>query len=438
MQEEPSSSTSSNSSKKCTIISNHTKLQIFHKMRNIFHNNNFTKPINNTIKESLDSKITETDEITNHNKGQEGNMALRKAVKELLFGTLDNKIIAAQVLNCLASKNVQTSKELAGLGVIPPLVSMVGSDVDSSRTVAVRALIQLADGTFTNKALILEAGILSKLPSQIDTIDESTTHDLSQLLYSISSLFTSQFQFNTSKLLLFLLNNLRSKSTSEKTKELCLGTLYNLSSVLENSNSLISNQVIDILLGTLSSSKDQNSEKALATLGNLVVTSMGKKAFEDNPMVPETLIDILTWDENPKCQELSAYILMVLAHQSKKQREKMAKAGIVHVLLEVALLGSPLAQKRALKLLQWFKDERHVSVLGPHSGPQTTRQMSMGSPTRETGGGRGEGRRLLKSMVQQSLYKNMEVITKRAHGIGESSNKLKSLVISESSKSLPY
>lgn len=361
-----------------------------------------------------------------------GEMVLQKAVKKLLFGNGEEREIGANEIKRLASENVKIRKNLAELGVIPPLVDMVDSGESSRRQAAVQALLRLADGTFTNKALILEAGFLSKLPKNIDKVDESAIHDISQLLLSISSLSNTQFPLNPSSLLPFLLVSLQSKSTTDKSKEACLGTLYNLSSVLENSGPMISNHVVDILLNLVSSSRDI-SEKALATLGNLVVTLMGKKALEDNPMMPESLIDVLTWEDKPKCQELSAYILMILAHQSSKQRERMAKLGIVHVLLEVALLGSPLAQKRALKLLEWFKDERQPKF-GSHSGPQT-RRVSIGSPVseRET----NEGKRLMKKMVKQSLYKNMEVITRRANAAGESS-KLKSLVISSSSKSLPY
>ncbi|KAL0407418.1 UNVERIFIED_CONTAM: hypothetical protein Slati_4055700 [Sesamum latifolium] len=140
----------------------------------------------------------------------------------------------------------------------------------------------------------------------------------------------------------------------------------------------------------------------------------------------------MAWEEKPKCQELSAYILMVLAHQSSLQRQKMAKAGIVQVLLELALLGSPLAQKRASKILQWFKDERQMKM-GPHSGPQMGR-VSIGSPVNERDV--DEGKKLLKKILQ-SLYKNMETITRRANGDTDSS-KLKALVMSSSSKSLPY
>lgn len=111
----------------------------------------------------------------------------------------------------------------------------------------------------------------------------------------------------------------------------------------------------------------------------------------------------------------------------------MAKAGIVQVLLEVALLGSPLAQKRALKILQWFKDERQMRV-GPHSGPQVGR-IQIGSPVNQRDV--DQGKKLMKKIVKQSLYKNMETITSRANGDGDSS-KLKALVVSSSSKSLPY
>jgi hypothetical protein len=124
---------------------------------------------------------------------------------------------------------------------------------------------------------------------------------------------------------------------------------------------------------------------------------------------------------------------MILAHRSSAQREKMAKSGIVPALLELALLGSPLAQKRALKLLQWFKDERQTRM-GPHSGPQTAR-IAIGSPVNHSEA--QEGKKLMKDLVKQSLHKNMELITRRANATSGHSSMLKSLVISTSSKSLP-
>lgn len=282
-----------------------------------------------------------------------------------------------------------------------------------------------------NKVLVVEAGILSQLPKNIDIIDESTRSEFAELLLSLSSLANNQFPFATSEILPFLTSILESSSSSVETKELCLGTLFNLSTVLDSAGPLVSNGAVQTLL--MLSSVKELSEKALATLGHLVVTLMGKKALENSPMVPQSLIETLTWEDKPKCQELSAYILMILAHQSSAQRQKMAKSGIVSVLLEVALLGSPLAQKRALKLLQWFKDERHAKM-GPHSGPQTGR-ITIGSPINQREA--QVGKKMMKNLVKQSLHKNMEMITRRANA-SEDSSKLKTLVISTSSKSLPY
>ncbi|XAR66560.1 Ubiquitin--protein ligase [Bertholletia excelsa] len=361
-----------------------------------------------------------------------GWVALQRSVKRLHFGSWEEKEAAAKEIRRLAKEDLRVRRSVAELGVVPPLVAMAGSVLGGRRKLAVQALIELANGNYTNKVLMVEAGILSQLPNNADDLDRSTTHELAELLQSISTLASSQFPLSSLKVVPLLVGILESNSSSE-TKELCLGTLYNLSTMLDHVGALATNGVVQILL-KLSSTKE-TSEKALATLGNLVVTLLGKKAMEGNPMVPKSLIEVLTWDDKPKCQELSIYILMVLAHQSSMQREKMASAGIVPILPEVALLGSPLAQKRALKLLQWFKDERQTKM-GPHSGPQTGR-VAIGSPLNWRDA--DEGRKMMKNLVKQSLYKNMETITQRANAAHkDSSSKPKGLVSSSSSKSLPY
>ncbi|XP_057463517.1 U-box domain-containing protein 6-like [Actinidia eriantha] len=380
-------------------------------------------------------QVFDTDTNMERESDCEGGLViLQRAVKRLHFGSWGEKEAAAEEIRRLAKEGLKTRKSLAELGVVPPLVAMVGAEDGgwTRRRAAVRALVELANGNYTNKAMMVEAGILSKLSQNGDILEESTMHEFAQLLLSISTLANNQFPLTSSTILPLLVGILESNSSIE-TKESCLGTLYNLSTMLDTAGSLATNAVVHHLL-RLSLAKE-TSEKALATLGNLVLTLQGKKEMESNSMVPENLIEILAWEEKPKSQELSAYILMVLAHQSSVQREKMSNSGIVPLLLEVALLGSPLAQKRALRLLQWFKDERN-SRIGPHSGPQR-RRIAIGTPVsqRET----SEGKKMMKNLVLQSLYKNMKTITQRANiGDEDSCSKLKALVISSSSKSLPY
>ncbi|KAL2340563.1 hypothetical protein Fmac_008503 [Flemingia macrophylla] len=438
----PPSSSSSSSSSSIWLLSN-IKLQFFGRIRRFLQSKATRKRCEisdrlDTAKNTGEHKKVENFETVQvmemhkekEEEEEESAIMLKRTVKMLHFGSWEEKEVAAKEIEKLAKEDVKVRKLITELGVVPMLVSMVASPVASRRRAGLTALIHLADGTYTNKSLIVEAGILSKLPKTIDLVDESTRSKLAELLLSLSSLANTQFPLDSLDLLPVLRNILETGS-SFGTKQYCLGALCNLSTVLENAGSLVSSGVVPILLEV--SSVKEISEKALATLGNLSVTLMGKKAIENSSMVPESFIEILSWEDKPKCQELSVYILMILAHQSSLQRKKMAEAGIVHVLLEVVLLGSPLAQKRAMKLLQWFKDERQTRV-GPHSGPQTPR-FAMGSPVNQIEA--KEGRKLMKSLVKQSLHRNMEIITQRANAAGESS-KLKSLIISTSSKSLPY
>lgn len=359
-------------------------------------------------------------------------VALQTSVKKLHFGSWEEKEAAAEEIRRLAEEDLKRRKTMAELGVIPPLVAMAGSDVVARRILAVRALVELANGSFTNKARMVEAGILSNLPENIGVFDESLRKEFAELLLSISALANSQFLLISTAMIPAVVSILHSNSITTDTKQSCITTLYNLSTVLDNAGALIAAGVVTTLL-TLSPVKSL-SEKCLATLGNLVVNLAGRKELERNPMMPESLIEIMTWEDNPKCQESSAYILMVLAHQSSLQRKKMAAAGVVDVLLEVALLGSPLAQKRALKIVEVFRDERQRRI-GPHSGPLTGRTTAVAPVNQRSG---DEGRRLMKKIVKQSLYKNMEIITRRANGGGGDSSKEKALVVSSSSKSLPY
>lgn len=80
------------------------------------------------------------------------------------------KEVAVKEIIELAKEDLKRRKFMAELGLIPPLVAMVvgGSDqaVLRRQRLAVQALTELANGSFTNKALMVEAGILSKLPKK--------------------------------------------------------------------------------------------------------------------------------------------------------------------------------------------------------------------------------------------------------------------------------
>ncbi|XP_047328674.1 uncharacterized protein LOC124932113 [Impatiens glandulifera] len=409
-----------------------TKLRFYSRIRRFLR-------IKVSKKQRLPSDLYEPSRITDSIEKDKKEVAaagrLQMAVKSLHFGSWEEKEAAAREIQRLAAGEYLTvPRRLMAeeLGVVPPLVDMAGSEVVQRRRVAVQALAQLAKGSYKNKVLILEADILSKGPENVTILDETTIYEYAELIFSLLSVANLQLSLDATKIVTFLVAVLNSK-LSDRTEDICLSILCNLSTKLDYASNLVSYGAIEVIL-ELSRTK-RTSEKALVALGNLSVTLVGKHALESNPTVPGVFIEILTWENEPKCQEFALYVLMILANRSSIQRRKMTELEIVPRLLEVALLGSTLAQKRAMKLLQWFKDERQARIC-PHSGPQA-RMNVFGSPVSPRMV--DEGRRLMRKMVKESLDKNMETITRRASGVDQNTNSsLKMLVLSSSSKSLPY
>lgn len=106
----------------------------------------------NMESETKETEETGENEMQGRSEIKEVGVVLQKAVKELLFGRWEERERAAAEIKRLAAEGgggKMMKKTLAELGVIPPLVEMVGSAVVSRRRLAVQALLQLSDGTFT-------------------------------------------------------------------------------------------------------------------------------------------------------------------------------------------------------------------------------------------------------------------------------------------------
>lgn len=79
--------------------------------------------------------------------------SLQTAVKGLHFGSWEEKETAAKEIERLAKEDVKVKKLVAELGVIPVLVHMAASEVVDRRRLALVALIELANGTYTYVSL---------------------------------------------------------------------------------------------------------------------------------------------------------------------------------------------------------------------------------------------------------------------------------------------
>ncbi|TVU20192.1 hypothetical protein EJB05_36391, partial [Eragrostis curvula] len=367
--------------------------------------------------------------------------SMRAAVKRLSFGvTAEERREAAGEVARLARSDERRKRILPELGVVPPLVSMLAAErADSeARLAAAEALHELARGTHRNKVHIVKAGLLKKLPRLMDDKDLSRGQQLAHLLFSISSLVNTDFPLSSSELLPFLVAALSADGVPPDTKLSYLAALRNLSTKLEHVRAVASSGAVRALLALSLDKKTTTSEAALSVLGDLASASAaGRKAMEEDATAARALVEAMTRHESARCQEHATYLVMVLAHDgSPALRREMRRLGAVQALLEVALLGSPLAQRRAAKVLQWFKDDDGQSRIRAHSGPR----MEVGAAASCRGGDDVEEaqdcRNAVDKIVKQSLDRNMKSILRRATASVDLTN-VKLLVTSSSSKSLP-
>ncbi|KAL6620736.1 hypothetical protein ACP70R_035875 [Stipagrostis hirtigluma subsp. patula] len=370
--------------------------------------------------------------------------AMRAAVRRLSFGaaTEEEKREAAGEVARLARSDGRRKRALAELGVVPPLVSMLADRRGGARArlAAAGALLELARGTHRNKVNIVKAGLLDKLPQLMDDKDVSRSQQLALLVFSISSLANTDFPLAASDLLPFLVATLSAGDAPADTKLSCLAALRNLSTKLEHVRDVVSSGAVRALLSL--SLDRKTAEAALSVLGDLAAASVaGRKAMEENETAPRALVEAMTWHESARCQEHATYLAMaLLAHGGSAMRRRMRELGGVQALLEVSLLGSPLAQRRAAKILQWFKDEGQ-SKIKAHSGPRLESSSCHGDDDVDgsscSGGQEADDcKDAVGKIVKQSLDRNMKLIMRRATASVDLTN-VKLLVTSSSSKSLP-
>ncbi|CAD6332792.1 unnamed protein product [Miscanthus lutarioriparius] len=376
--------------------------------------------------------------------------SMRAAVRRLSFGAAaEERRDAAGEVARLARSDERTKRLLPELGVVPPLLDMLADarGAAGARVAAAGALLELARGTHRNKVHIVKAGLLKKLPQLTDAKDLSRSQELALLVLSISSLASTDFPLSTTELLPFLVATLSAADVPSDTKLPCLAALRNLSKKLEHARDVVSSGAVRALLSLSLSLDRKTSEAVLCILGELAAASAAaRKAMEEEEegeAAARAVLEAMTRHESARCQEHATYLAMVLAHGSRALRRRMRQLGVVQALLEVSLLGSPLAQRRAAKILQWFKEEGpQSSRIRAHSGPRMEGDGGTSCPDDDVAGEDGREAKdcrrdtTVGKIVRQSLDRNMMSILRRATASVDLTN-VKLLVTSSSSKSLP-
>ncbi|ESQ53992.1 hypothetical protein EUTSA_v10024943mg [Eutrema salsugineum] len=364
-------------------------------------------------------------------------------------GDCQKKLTAASEVRLLAKEDSEARVTLAMLGAIPPLVSMIDdSRIADAQIASLYALLNLGIGNDANKAAIVKAGAVHKMLKLIEspnTPDQSIAEAVVANFLGLSALDSNKPIIGSSGAINFLVKTLQNldETSSSQAREDALRALYNLSIYQPNVSFILETDLITFLLNTLGDM--EVSERILAILSNIVAVPEGRKAISSVGDAFPVLVDVLNWTDSPGCQEKATYILMLMAHKGYGDRQVMIEAGIESSLLELTLLGSALAQKRASRILECLRVDKGKQVLDSTGSCGALSAPIYG--TRDNGLDHGESdvlmseeRKAVKQLVQQSLQSNMKRIVKRANLPQDfvPSEHFKSLSMSSTSKSLPF
>ncbi|GFQ07624.1 U-box domain-containing protein 13 [Phtheirospermum japonicum] len=367
------------------------------------------------------------------------NVANKLQQEEEISMVLDG---AAEVRR-LAKDDPEARTTLALLGVIPPLVALLDSQDPTfhSQIAALYALLNLAITNDANKAAIVKAGAVHKMLQLIQSCNKSISEAVVANFLGLSALDSNKPIIGSSGAIPFLVQTLKDVNVNGIAKHDSLRALYNLSISPSNVPAMVETDLIPHLFTKLGDDMDM-SERILSIFGNVVSVAEGRKRISGVSDAFPILVDIFNWTDSPGCQEKASYILMVMAHKSYADRQAMTEAGVVSSCLELTLLGSLLAQKRASRLLECVRMEKgkHTVV----SAPLTSSSLCS-DPTSNNSEPNEESMdeimsqesKAVKQLVQQSLHNNMKRMVKRAnlpHDFVPSDH----FKLFTSSKSLPF
>lgn len=359
------------------------------------------------------------------------------AVERLQHGSVEEQARAAWDVRAWTRDDPAAREALGSAGAIPPLVRLLDAPDPAHHNAAVLALLNLAIGNDRNKAAVTAADALPRL---VDLLTGSPSPEVqanvAAALLSMSALDANKPLVGSSGAVPGLVKLLKQQHGAGATQQQqeqgikdAVGALYNVS--LHKPNvALVAGCGAVAALVAAARDWEFVRDKALAVLGNLAAGDSGRRAIGGSKDAVRVLVDALGWADFPLAQERAVFVLMVLGHRSRSLRAAMARAGAVSALLELALLGSPLAQKRATKLLDCFREDRDkgrsisapmvTGALPDHPEIQEIQEAqeeveAAGVDRGAAGRSRPSCKQAVDCIVQRSLERNFKTMVKRAN-----------------------
>lgn len=180
---------------------------------------------------------------------------------------------------------------------------------------------------------------------------------------ALTALDENKYVVGASGAIPFLVGIIMDVTLTKQARQDAMKAVFNLSISTSNIPAVVGADLLGFLVSSVG---DMDvTELALSIVGNAVSTPEGRKAVAGaHPEVFAVLVDVLSWSDSPACQEKASYVLMVMAHKARPvDRQGMVDAGILSAALELTLIGSTLAQKRASRILECLRVDKGKQVV---------------------------------------------------------------------------
>ncbi|PKU74538.1 U-box domain-containing protein 4-like [Dendrobium catenatum] len=266
------------------------------------------------------------------------------------------RIEAAREIRWLTKTSSKNRRQLAG--AVGQLVSMLQSESQEGAQAAILALLNLAVKDERNKVKIVQAGALYSLcdfmKSSDSTLQEYATTSL--LTLSASSLNkTTICAAGAIPLLIMVLTD-----GTPQAKIDAAAALFNLSTVKENLNSILSSHPIPAIISLLKTIKksSKTAEKCCALLEFLLSfdefsTAAALTSVEGGVL---TVVEVLEEGSVVSKEHAVGTLLTMCKSDRKRYREVILNEGVIPGLLELTVQGTPTAQAKARELLKLLRE----------------------------------------------------------------------------------
>ncbi|WOL12499.1 U-box domain-containing protein 4-like [Canna indica] len=244
---------------------------------------------------------------------------------------------------------------------IEPLVSMLRSGSSGSGEAAMLGLLNLAVKDERNKIKIVDAGALGPLIFFLESTNSCLQEYATASLLTLSAASINKPKISASGAIPLLVKMLRNGS-QQATVDAVMA-LYNLSTIPNNLDIIISLQPIPALINLLKSCKKYSKtvEKCCALLDLLMVFEEGRIALTLEEGGVLTVIEVLE-EGSPRSREHAVGILLTMCESDCcRYREVILKEGVIPGLLELTIQGTAKSQAKAQLLLELLRSPSHRS-----------------------------------------------------------------------------